>query len=119
MPKRKVTKEGVLQDLKSAFRRLREIYTVGCKDPSYRDGVNLDLVRNHIIYDIEMLDSLSLQPWEYPIEYFYPIPPKFPDNFTAVDRFLPVLGEVVKSNRELSYNEVVDNFNWREAWAYE
>lgn len=122
MRKQKVrTIEELTDTVRKDFRRWREIYTKGCpSDPTYKDGVNLDLVRNHIIYDLNVfVGREDIKPWELPDEYYYPIPPKFPYDFMAVDRYMPVAGKLEKSTKTLSYNEVVSAFDWRSElmWA--
>jgi len=61
MPKKKSPEEQV-QDLVRSIRRefedWKRIKKFGAKDPGYPDGVNLNLVRNHILYDQEKLREL-------------------------------------------------------------
>lgn len=41
--------------LESDYARWNELFTKGGSDPSWSDGVNLNLVRNQIIYDKQKL----------------------------------------------------------------
>lgn len=49
-------------ELEKDISRWNEIYTNGCSDPFWPDGVNLELKRNHIINDLRMLSELNDQP---------------------------------------------------------
>lgn len=110
-----ITLAELINTVKGDFRQWREIYTSGCADPNWEDGVNLDLVRNHIIYDLneanKCAENTGVKPWALPDELFYPIPPQFPQDFMAVDRKL--LSGMHKANKSMSYNEVMANFDWK------
>ena len=43
-------KENPLEELKKAYAQWESLYKQGGSDPFYADGVNLNLVRNHILY---------------------------------------------------------------------
>ena len=43
-------KENPLEELKKAYAQWESLYKQGGSDPFYPDGVNLNLVRNHILY---------------------------------------------------------------------
>ncbi len=64
------------------FARWNDLYLNGGSDPLYEDGGNLNLVRNHIIYDKEQCKA-ELQPDEYPKEYFEPVPPVVDNKYMA------------------------------------
>lgn len=49
-------------------------------DPFWTDGVNLNLVRNHIIYGRRLCEE-ELQEGDYPEEYYLPLPEKVPPNY--------------------------------------
>ena len=56
----------------------------GCNDPSWTDGVNMNLARNHIIgyrKSIELLCEEAGKP--FPDEYYMPVPPKVSDMYMA------------------------------------
>ena len=73
------------------FNRWDEIYKNGTYDPFWPDGVNLNLVRNHILYykrQIKELvdrdnEELSLFTSEYPDIYFRETPAEVPANYMA------------------------------------
>lgn len=50
--------EKCVQGLEESFRRWEQIRTQGCSDPFWADGVNMNLVRNHIIYHKKELDRI-------------------------------------------------------------
>ena len=84
-----------------------DIYENGCHDPNWEDGMNLDLVRNHIISwliklrDIDRCDrQLSLFDLMNDCEYGSwqddkRLPPKVPYEYMAKDRILR--GKLVKA----------------------
>ena len=43
-------KENPLEELEKAYAQWESLYLQGGSDPFYADGVNLNLVRNHILY---------------------------------------------------------------------
>jgi len=48
----------------------------GCSDPSWCDGFNMNLVRNHIIYDKGKIAEICQEKGiEFPNEYYIPTPP--------------------------------------------
>lgn len=56
----------------------------GCNDPFWADGVNMNLTRNHIIYDKRQIEEISSQfTLTLPDEYYLPTPPEVPDNYMA------------------------------------
>ena len=110
MKSNKGTVQKYAELLSDRYNRWKDIYENGCFDPSHCDGVNLSLVRNHIIYYKGKCDE-ELAVWEYPDEYFYPLPAELPLNFMAKDR--KILGELKPKTKTLPYSEVV-KFNWGE-----
>ena len=88
MAKRKQTPEQKLTvlaaDLEREITHWKQIYEDGGSDPSWPDGTNLNLTRNHVIYqkrDIRKLcteNHLSL-----PETYFLPTPPTVADSYMA------------------------------------
>lgn len=75
-------KEYMILDIVQNLERWEEIKDHGCHDPFYSDGVNMNLVRNHIIYDkrrlMEICETLN-EP--LPEEYYLPTPPKVDNNY--------------------------------------
>lgn len=98
--------------LNAEYSRWKYIYENGCSDPFYCDGVNLQLVRNHIIHYKRECEE-ELQPWEYPDEYFYPLPIEVPYEFMAKDR--SILGKLHNNTKTFDYSEAL-NFDWSECF---
>ncbi len=67
-----------------SYKHWQDIYENGCTDPSWPDGVNLNLVHNHIHGYKKIIrecsDELGL---EYPEIYFRDIPPKVESDYIA------------------------------------
>lgn len=118
MPKKKEkipTAKELGEELINRYNRWKSIYESGCSDPTWEDGVNINLVRNHILIakkNIEKFlgDNFLL----YPDSYFFPEPIKLPSEFMAVDRRLGCRGKVLPATKTLPYEEVV-KFDWSEA----
>mgnify|MGYP000472111042 CR=1 FL=1 len=55
----------------------------GCQDPFYADGVNMNLVRNHIIFYRRQL--LEMTPGNLPDIYYRPVPPEVPQGYMCTD----------------------------------
>lgn len=90
MAKRKLTPA---QELREQVNRLAERYAHwekenrdGCVDPNWSDGVNLNLVRNHIINFKRQIrhtcDNFNLP---IPAIYYRPLPPEMPADFFVMD----------------------------------
>lgn len=59
MPKReKHSVESLSDSIRASFEHWEEIRKKGCGDPFYPDGVNMNLIRNHIICDQGLLRDL-------------------------------------------------------------
>lgn len=79
------------RELTANFDRWDHLYKHGGQDPFYEDGVNLNLVRNHILYDKNAMkeliaadsDELNLFALSYPDIYYRETPPKVPYNYMA------------------------------------
>lgn len=54
----------------------------GCGDPFWPDGVNMNLVRNHIIYYKQKIEENDSE-GNYPAIYFRETPPKVKDSYMA------------------------------------
>jgi len=68
--------------LEESFARWEDIYHNGCSDPSWPDGVNLNLVRNHIHnYKRRLEENMPLG--GYPAVYYRPDPPKVDPDYIA------------------------------------
>lgn len=100
--------------LLDSYARWKSIFEYGCSDPLCSDGVNINLVRNHIIYykrrvEEELKDNYIA----YPESYFYPDPVELPNDFMAVDRKILSEDKVLTANKSMCYSEVV-KFDWGE-----
>ncbi len=77
--------------LQQEYDRWDHVHKNGANDPSFHDGANLSLIRNHIIHyknKIHMIikqgrEYPSLFPLEYPDIYSRPIPPTVPLEYMA------------------------------------
>lgn len=88
--------ECVKRELEKDIARWHEIAESGCSDPFWPDGVNMNLKRNHIIFDLRMLDELEQKPTQITIfmlidrnsnvENDSRVPPKVADDYMAKDR---------------------------------
>ena len=52
----------VMAELDDDIRQWNDIKVNGCNDPSWPDGTNMNLKRNHIIHDLMMLAELERKP---------------------------------------------------------
>lgn len=52
----------VMAELETDIAKWHDIQKNGCNDPAWPDGVNMNLKRNHIIYDLMMLADLEKKP---------------------------------------------------------
>ena len=88
IPPERMTEAQIMDEVDREFRRWNLLADGGCQDPGWPDGVNMNLVRNHIIYWYGLLDErglvevqLSLFPGEEVARDRRPIPPEVPDNY--------------------------------------
>lgn len=75
-------KENPLEELEKAYAQWESLYKQGGSDPFYPDGVNLNLVRNHILYfkrQIEETQPLYKNSEAYQRE----LPPQVEDGYMA------------------------------------
>jgi len=80
----------MIEELKEEFANWSEIRENGTSDPFWPDGVNINLVRNHILFrkgEIERLSEGQLFPPDDPI-LNQPVPPEMPDEWMAKPRSL-------------------------------
>lgn len=68
--------------LESSFARWDYIHEHGCSDPFWADGVNMNLVRNHIIYYKQQLSEEATL-FLLPEAYYREVPPEVDSNFMA------------------------------------
>ena len=80
--------ESLAKNAQIEYAHWRYIRKHGCSDPFWPDGCNMNLIRNHIIYDKERIEELIISEdllFE-PIPCVVPTPPKVDDNFMAKPR---------------------------------
>ena len=84
-------KKTLEQELKEHRERIIEaredwkyINEHGCNDPSWTDGTNMNLVRNHILYYRVKIEEICKETGTpLPEEYFLPVPPEVPENYMS------------------------------------
>lgn len=79
---KKSRKEQLAEELRDRYSRYAELLENGGNDPLYPDGVNLGLVRNHIIYYKRQCED-ELHPSDYPEEYYWDLPPEVDQSYMA------------------------------------
>ena len=100
MPKKQVrTVKDVVDNIRATYIRWKTIYNEGCSDPSWEDGMNLNLLRGHCtVYKREIETILGDKYYLYPDEYFWPVPPEVPSTFMAKKRELKCRGVVLEAS---------------------
>ena len=94
MAKTKKPKEDYAAELQKSFDRWEHIRVNGCNDPCWPDGVNMNLVHNHIFYYKRKIEE-TMPPEEYPAVYFRETPPE-------VDRDYIARGDEIRANAKNS-----------------
>lgn len=74
--------EDFEKELQNSHEQWNQIYKFGCSDPFWPDGVNLNLVRNHIISYRKQIEE-SFAPEDYPAVYFKEIPFEIDQDYMA------------------------------------
>jgi len=69
--------------LENDYAQWDELFTKGGSDPSWADGVNLNLVRNHILYDKEQLEKQENSLFGLPDVYYRETPPEVDCDYMA------------------------------------
>lgn len=69
------------EELRKSYQNWEYLRQFGGQDPGWPDGVNMNLVRNHIIYEKRML--IESRPDRLPDVYFRETPPEVDSNFMA------------------------------------
>lgn len=57
IPPEQMTIQQIQSEIGQEFQRWNDIACNGCQDPGWPDGVNMNLVRNHIIYWYRLLNE--------------------------------------------------------------
>jgi hypothetical protein len=86
--KKKKTPEQKLKELtnelRGDFARHAYLKEHGGQDPFYPDGVNMNLTRNHIIYDKRQIMEFCIENgFDLPEEYYLPTPEKVANGYMA------------------------------------
>lgn len=71
-------------ELVKSIEQYKSIIKHGCSDPSWPDGCNANLCRNHVLaYKRYILDICTANDLEIPQEYYLPTPPEQDNRFMA------------------------------------
>ena len=86
IPPEKMTEAQIREQLDAEYKHWDDLKKNGCSDPAWPDGVNLNLVRNHIIYWYRLLRErtnqtvqLSMFDAGMDLRNERPLPPEVPD----------------------------------------
>lgn len=82
---RKIKKDpskDLQQELENEYAKWHYLKEHGGNDPFWPDEINMNLVRNHIIYGKRQCEEL-LDPEMYPEEYFWELPPEVDSEYMA------------------------------------
>lgn len=80
----KKKEEDLEERLKEDYRRWEHLKEYGGSDPFWDDSVNMNLVRNHIIYHKKQMEEQYGTAYEtYPEIYFRELPPKVQEGYMA------------------------------------
>ena len=70
--------------IKKEIEHWKHINEHGCNDPFWPDGCNMNLVRNHIIYDRRKIEELCREHgMTLPEEYYLPVPKEVDNQYMA------------------------------------
>lgn len=72
-------RKSIEQELKNSFDRWEHYFHYGGQDPFWADGANMNLIRNHIIYQKEQLKELEY----FPEIYYRETPPEVDSSYMA------------------------------------
>lgn len=80
--------ETKIQELADSIIREKEhwenIRDKGCNDPFWCDGTNMNLTRNHIIYNKSVIAEICSETGlSFPVEYYIPTPPEVDNCYMA------------------------------------
>ena len=72
------------KDILREIERWEDINQNGCNDPFWSDGCNMNLTRNHIIYDKQRIAQIcEEQDVQIPEEMYLPTPPEVSNYYMA------------------------------------
>lgn len=76
--------KAMCENLQREFRTHEHLKTHGGQDPFWPDGTNMNLTRNHIIYEKrQIMELCSVSGLDLPPEYFIPTPEEVDDDYMA------------------------------------
>lgn len=72
------------EEIKEQIERWKAYKKGGCSDPFWPDGVNMNLVRNHVIFAKGQIKRACAESsMQIPEEFYLPTPPAIDDNYFA------------------------------------
>ena len=81
-PEKKV--KSYSEQIRKEIGQWKDINQNGCNDPFWSDGCNMNLTRNHIIYEQELIRKICEENQiTLPEEYYLSIPPEVDMNYMA------------------------------------
>lgn len=81
---KKKEKENITEELTKSFERWEYLNEHGGSDPFYADGMNMNLVRNHIMYyKNKMVKEYGADYEKYPEIFYRELPPEVHDDYMA------------------------------------
>ena len=102
--KKDKTESEIRKELEKEFSRWNALACGECSDPGWEDGVNMNLVRNHIIFYYRSLEDMGciLKNLFGEILEERPIPPEVPNNYMVKDGKFPER-YIYKSGRKFTW----------------
>lgn len=105
-----MTIRDVQKSLDDCYEQWDHLYQYGGQDPFWPDGVNLNLVRNHIVYYKQLLIELQTSAEEEQLSLFScalttdnrPVPPEVDDNYMAQT-------ELIRTNAIQTYHRLQED----------
>jgi hypothetical protein len=107
-------KKAPEQQLCDAAKRIRQeinhwhyINKIGCQDPFWPDGCNMNLVRNHIIsYKLEIQQICEESGFALPEEYYLPTPPEVDNDYMANQKQKERVKRLIQQGHHLTRKKV-------------
>lgn len=76
--------KGLCRDIRREIAHWQDLNEHGGQDPFYPDGVNMNLTRNHIIYDKrQIMELCGKHGIPFPEEMYLPLPPEVDQYYMA------------------------------------
>lgn len=76
--------QSLAEDIRREAAHWLCICDYGCNDPFWADGCNMNLTRNHIINDKQIIAEICAETGaKYPDEYYIPTPPEVDNSYMA------------------------------------